>query len=67
MILRIGKLRPALGLLILLTLAAKLREFHFGPNLDEMKDLARDKGHLAGRYDETRGDADALFRAAGRQ
>jgi tetratricopeptide (TPR) repeat protein len=46
------------------SLAAKLRELKFGPNLDEMKDLARDKGQLAERYARTRDAADALFQAA---
>jgi serine/threonine protein kinase/tetratricopeptide (TPR) repeat protein len=51
---------------IVRTLAAKLRDLQAGPNLAEMKDLARDKGQLAGRYAQTRRAADDLFDAAAR-
>ena len=48
------------------SVADKLRELHFGPNLDEMQIQARNKRKLAQRYARTRDDADALFLAAER-
>ena len=50
----------------MMSLADKLRDLHFGPDLEEMRSRARVKKKLAQRYAETRGNADALFLAAER-
>ena len=47
-------------------LLAKLRELHFGPDLEDVRARVRDKGHMAEMFAQTRVDADALFRAAER-
>ncbi|MGP0066504.1 MAG: protein kinase domain-containing protein [Isosphaeraceae bacterium] len=48
------------------SLGDKLREFHVGPNLDEMLVQARYKQYLAGRFAQTQNNADRLFETAER-
>ena len=48
------------------SVADKLRDLNFGPNLDEIQARAREKRKLAERFAQIRGDADALFQTAER-
>src|SRR5262249_39584713 len=45
-------------------LLAKLRELHFGPDLEEVRARVRDKGHMAEMYAQTRGEPGARSRPA---